>query len=54
MSSLKTKVNYFFNKFYNNFKYSNSTISSLRIFFERTNKTSENISRLGNVYRNSK
>ena len=54
MRNFNNTVNYFFQKFYNNLKYSNRILFSLRIFFERTTKNTNIVSWLGNVYRNSK
>lgn len=54
MRNFNNTINYFFQKFYNNLKYSNRILFSLRIFFERTTKSTNIVSWLGNVYRNSK
>jgi hypothetical protein len=47
-------INFFTTQYYDNIKYNNYTASLLKIFFERANKVTSNISTLGNVYRNSK
>ena len=47
-------ISFFTTKYYNNLKYNNRMLSSLRIFFEKTNKYTTSMSVLGNVYRNSK
>lgn len=54
MRNFNNTINYFFQKFYSNLKYSNRILHSLRIFFERTTKNINVVSWLGNVYRNSK
>lgn len=54
MRNFNNTMNYFFQKFYSNLKYSNRILHSLRIFFERTTKNINVVSWLGNVYRNSK
>jgi hypothetical protein len=50
----KEFINFFLTKYYNNIKYSNSFLSITRIFFERTTRQVSSVSKLGNVYRNSK
>jgi hypothetical protein len=47
-------INFFSTHYYDNIKYNNYTATLLKIFFERANKVTSNISTLGNVYRNSK
>lgn len=54
MRNFNNTINYFFQRFYSNLKYSNRIVHSLRIFFERTTKNTNVVSWLGNVYRNSK
>ena len=54
MSNLSKLYNFFTTKYYDNIKYNHLFANSLRIFFERANKTRQTVSNLGNVYRNSK
>ena len=54
METLEKFITFFSTKYYSNLKYSNSVLSSLRLFFERNNKISSSVAKLGNVYRNSK
>lgn len=54
MSNLTKLYNFFTTKYYDNIKYNHFFANSLRIFFERANKTRQTVSNLGNVYRNSK
>ena len=54
MKSFQKLITFFSSKYYNNLKFNNSMLSTTRIFFERTTKTSHSLQALGNVYRNSK
>ena len=54
MKSINKLIYFFSNKYYNNLKFNNKLVSTTRIFFERTTKTSHSLQSLGNVYRNSK
>ena len=54
MKSINKLIYFFSNKYYNNLKFNNKLVSTTRIFFERTTKTSHSLQALGNVYRNSK
>lgn len=54
METLERFITFFSTKYYSNLKYSNSVLASLRLFFERNNKISSSVTKLGNVYRNSK
>lgn len=54
MKSISKLIYFFSNKYYNNLKFNNKLVSTTRIFFERTTKTSHSLQALGNVYRNSK
>lgn len=54
MKTVNKLINFFTSTYYDNIKYKHATASLLKIFFERANKTTQTVSNLGNVYRNSK
>lgn len=54
LRSIKDFFSFFTSKFYDNIKFNHSFSSKLKVMFERSTKTRQTLSSLGNVYRNSK